>query len=64
MDVTKSLRHITQLSIKIDDNVIVYNDDTITHTVTLNKFPLEKTLKNSEINQINMQISKKTIVYV
>jgi len=64
MDVTKSLRHITQLSIKIDHNVIVYNDDTITHTVTLNKFPLEKTLKNSEINQINMQISKKTIIYV
>ena len=64
MDVTKLLFDTTQLLIKIDHNVIVYTDDTNTHTVILNKFPLEKTIKNSEINQINMQISKKTIAYV
>jgi len=64
MDITKSFSHITRLSIKIDHNVIVYADDTTSHTVVLHKFPLEQTIKNSEINQINMQTSKKTIVYV
>jgi hypothetical protein len=64
MDVTQLLFKNIQLSTRIDHNVVVYSDDDIGHTVILKKFPLERIINNREINQIDMQIPKKTITYV
>lgn len=54
----------TKLSATILHNVVVYNDDRITNTVTLNRFPLVENITKTEIVGIKLQQPNKVTYYV
>jgi hypothetical protein len=52
------------LQTTIDHNIIIYEDNRITKTVTLNKFPIFTEVLNISVSGINIKQSPKVIYYV